>query len=449
MSRPSLRFLVASTLVAAALAAPAWPQALSGTIVGTVTDQAGAVVAGAAVVLRNDATQLTRTAATNGSGQYVAYSIPTGPYTVTVEMPGFQKLVRAGVQLTAADTLTVNLELRIGQVADTIEVVETAPLLQSQTATVSSLVTNQQMANMPLNGRTFTALMLLAPGAHAGSSGNLETSPYAMRGSTNISVNGSSAQSNGYLVDGIGNRNLWLNTLVMVPTVDSIQEIRVLTSNYSAEYGTSAGAVTVVQSKSGTNEFHGGAYEFLRNDRLDANAFFNNRAGAPRPSFRRNEFGATLGGPVVSGRTFFFADYQGIRIRQPRTVVSTIPTSAQRQMVLSGDFSGLGAAIFDPLLVRPGPLRDPFPGNRIPASRLDPAAGRIIQLLPAPTSTAATRNFVFNPTLAQRTDQFDVRIDQNVSRPRGGPSSTSFATTSSHGDAYSTRLARIRVTAGR
>jgi Carboxypeptidase regulatory-like domain/TonB-dependent Receptor Plug Domain len=398
------------------LAAFSFAQALSGTIVGTVTDQGGAVIPGAVVVLTNDATGFSRTVEANSSGQYVAYSIPTGRYTITVEMPGFQKLVRSGFELTAADTLTVNLELRVGQVSETLEVVATAPLLQSQTAAVSNLVTNQEMTNMPLNGRTFTSLVLLAPGAHTGSSGNLETSPYAMRGSTNISVNGSSAQNNSYLIDGIGNRNLWLNTLIMVPTVDSIQEIRVLTSNYSAEYGTAAGAVTVVQSRSGTNEFHGGLYEFLRNDKLDANTFFNNRAALPRPAFRRNEFGGTLGGPLVRGRTFFFADYQGIRIRQPRTVTSTIPTLAQRQMVATGDFTGLGVPIYDPYNLVPGSTmaREPFPGNRIPPSRLDPAALKLMALLPAPTSLAATRNFVFNPTLSQRTDQFDIRIDQNV-----------------------------------
>ena len=398
------------------LAAFSFAQALSGTIVGTVSDQGGAVIPGAVVVLTNDATAFSRRVEANSSGQYVAYSIPTGAYTITVEMPGFQKLVRSGFELTAADTLTVNLELRVGQVSETLEVVATAPLLQSQTAAVSNLVTNQEMTNMPLNGRTFTSLMLLAPGAHTGSSGNLETSPYAMRGSTNISVNGSSAQNNSYLIDGIGNRNLWLNTLIMVPTVDSIQEIRVLTSNYSAEYGTAAGAVTVVQSRSGTNEFHGGLYEFLRNDKLDANTFFNNRAGLPRPAFRRNEFGGTVGGPLARGRTFFFADYQGIRIRQPRTVTSTIPTLAQRQMVATGDFAGLGVPIYDPYSLVPGSTtaREPFPGNRIPLARLDPAALKLMALLPAPTSPAATRNFVFNPTLSQRTDQFDVRIDQNV-----------------------------------
>ena len=160
----------------------------------------------------------------------------------------------------------------------------------------------------------------------------------------------------------------------------------------------------MVQTKSGTNQFHGSLYEFLRNDKLDANAFFNNRAGAPKPAFRRNEFGGTAGGPIIRDKTFFFTDYQGIRVRQPQTITSTIPTVAQRTMVTSGDFSTLGATVFDPASLSAGPnntqVRSPFPGNRIPTERLDPAAVRLINLLPVPTSSAATRNFIFNPGIA-------------------------------------------------
>jgi hypothetical protein len=399
---------------------PALPQAQSGTIVGTVVDQAGAVVPGATVVLTNDATQFQRSVTTNNNGQYSAIAMPTGPYTVRVEQTGFQRLVRSGIVLTAADTLNVDLQLTLGDVQQTVEVTAESPLVQSQTATVSNLVSNQQILEMPLNGRTFTNLLLLSPGAYTGSSNNLTTSPYAMRGSTNISVNGSSAQNNSYLIDGMVNRNLWLSTLIMVPTIDSIQEMRVMTSNYSAEYGSAAGAVTIVQTKSGTNDFHGSGYEFLRNSALDANRFFNNRNGIARPQFQRNEFGGTLGGPILKDRTFFFSDYQGIRLRQPTSVVATIPTLQQRQMILTGDFSGLGVPVYDPLATTTGPagniLRTQFPGNRIPASRLDPAMLELTRLLPTPINDARTRNFVFNPKQTQRTDQFDVRIDQNIGR---------------------------------
>jgi hypothetical protein len=377
------------------------------------SDPAGASVAGARITLVNEATRFTRIVESGPSGQYVATSVPTGDYTITAEMQGFQKLVRSGAKLTAADTLTVDLRLQVGSVQETVEVRETPPLLQAQTAAVSSLVSNQQMIEMPLNGRTFTALLKLSPGAYTGSSGNLSTSQYAMRGDANISVNGSSAQNNTYLIDGMVNRNLWLSTLIMVPTVDSIQEVRMMTSNYSAEYGASAGAITIVQTKSGSNSLHGSLYEFLRNNVLDANTFFNNRLGAPRPGFKRNEFGGAVGGPIRKDRTFFFADYQGIRLRQPRTVISTLPTLSQRQNVLAGNFAGFGPTIFDPLAVS-GNQRTAFPANQIPASRLDPAALRVTGLLPDPTNSASTRNFVFNPVISQRTDQFDVRLDHNL-----------------------------------
>ncbi|MGH9667322.1 MAG: TonB-dependent receptor domain-containing protein, partial [Bryobacteraceae bacterium] len=212
------------------------------------------------------------------------------------------------------------------------------------------------------------------------------------------------------------NRNLWLSTLIMVPTIDSIQEFRVLTSNYSAEYGSAAGAVTVVLTKSGTNQLHGSAYEFLRNDKLDANTFFNNLTGAPKPGFRRNEFGGTVGGAIHKDKTFFFLDYQGIRLAEPQTITSTIPTVAERNMILTGNFSGLGTTIYDPVTATGanGTARVPFGGNIIPSSRLDPAAVKIAGLLPTPTTSGATRNFTYDPTITQQTDQYDVRIDQNL-----------------------------------
>jgi hypothetical protein len=395
---------------------PALAQVLSGTIVGTVSDESGAALAGASVTLRNTFTDFSRTVTTNASGQYVAPSIPTGDYAITTEKAGFGTLVREGIELTAADTVTVNISLRIGDVKQTVEVKAAAPLLQSQNADVSQLIDNRRIVEMPLNGRTFTSLVLLTPGAHQGSAASLASGPYAIRGGTNYSVNGADSQNSSYLIDGMIDRSLWSSTLIIVPVLDSIQEIRVLSANYSAEYGAATGAVTVVQTKSGSNQMHGAAYEFLRNDKLDANTFFNNLAGNPKPSFRRNEFGGAAGGPIRKDKTFYFADYQGIRLSQPQTTTSTIPTIAQRNMIVSGDFSGLGTTIYDPTTVAAGAsTRQPFPGNRIPAARLDPAAVKIAQLLPNPTASGAANNFTFNPPITQVTDQFDARIDQYMS----------------------------------
>ncbi len=406
------------TAILVFLAGSALSQGIDGSIAGVVFDAGGSVVPNSRLTFSNEATGFSREVVTNTQGRYVAYSLPTGPYKITVEAQGFQRLSRTGITLGAADALTVDLTLTIGDVQQTVEVTETPPLLQAQTAMVSSLVTNEKIVEIPLQSRTFTGLLLLSPGATTGSSGNLTSSPYAMRGNANISVNGSSAQNNSYFIDGMINRNLWLSTLIMVPTVDSIQEMRVLTSNYTAEYGIAAGAITIVQTKSGTNRFRGNVYEFLRNDKLDANTFFNNRSGVERPAFRRNEYGGTIGGPIRKDSTFFFADYQGIRVRQPLSSVSTIPTLAQRNMLTTGDFSGLNTQIYDPTTLVSGPngtqIRAPFAGNIVPLSRIDPAARTLAGLLPDPTTGGNTRNFVFNPRIKQRTDQFDTRLDQNI-----------------------------------
>lgn len=397
------------------LAANLFGQAESGTVVGTITDQAGAVVPGAAVTVLHEGTQFTRSTTSNANGQFRVDAFPTGRLSITVEQPGFQKLIRSGVELTAADTITVNLQLSVGNVQQTVEVTGEAPLLQSQTAAVSTLITNQQMIETPLNGRSFTQLIQLSSGASPTQPGMTLTglTGYSSRVNTIVSINGNTAQNNSYLIDGVYNQALWVNNIVMVPTIDSIQEERIMGSNYSAQYGGAAGAVTVVQSKSGSNSLHGSGYEFLRNSDLDANTFFNNRAGAVKPPFHRNEFGGTLGGAIRKDKTFFFLDYQGIRVRQPTTVVNTIPTLAQQQMVETGDFSGLGSTIYDPSSGSSG-ARTPFQNNRIPGNQLDPAAVKMTQLLPTPTSAGKTNNFIFNPVTAQRVDQYDFRVDQNV-----------------------------------
>lgn len=392
-------------------------QAQSGTIVGTVTDQAKAAMPGATVTLLNEDTHFQMTVKTNGEGQYVAATIPIGSYSITVDQSGFQKLVRGGIVLTVGDRLDVNLQLSLGNVQQTVTVEARAPLLQSQSSSVSTLVGNRQMVSLPLNGRTFTSLLLLAPGTSVGGASNLGSGDYSFRGSTNYTVNGSPPTNNSYFIDGLTDRGLWLSTLNLVPILDSIQEFRVITNNYSAEYGQAAGSITLVETKSGTNKVHGNAWEYLRNDAIDANDFFNNRAGVAAPEFRRNEFGFDTGGPIRRDKTFFFGDYQGLRIRQGQSAVSTIPTATVEQMVETGNFAQFGTTIYDPSSLQTvnGQLvRQPFAGNIIPAAGLDPAAVKIMKLLPVPTLPGATRNILDNSVLAQRTDQFDGRLDQNI-----------------------------------
>ena len=410
-----MRICFAATLLFTCFAAELCGQS-EGKIVGTITDQAGAVVPGATITLVNDGTQFTRTTVTNANGQYVAESFPAGRITVSVEHAGFAKLVRTGAELTAADTITIDIQLKLGDVQQTVQVQAEAAQVQTQNATVSSLVTSQQVQEMPLNERSFTNLLQLTAGASPSTPGMAAgLTGYSMRANNSISINGATANNNAYLIDGLYNRQLWVNGLVMNPPVDAIQETRVMATDYSAQYGNSAGGVTVVLTKSGTNEIHGSLYEYLRNSAIDANTFFNNRNGTPKAAFRRNEFGGTIGAPIRKDKTFLFADYQGIRIVSPPAGGQTdsIPTLAQQQMVQTGNFGALGAPIYDPFNISNG-QRMPFANNIIPSSRLDPAAVKTMSLMPAPTNSGASNNFNFNPVGRQRDDQFDIRGDENI-----------------------------------
>src|SRR5215831_17838107 len=410
-----LKLAFQSAIILKLLLSMAFAQS-TGAISGIVTDPSGAPVPGAAVTLVNTGTQFTRTVDTNSLGQYTATPIPTGEYQITVTKDGFSKLERSGVELTAATTVSVDLRLTIGKTSEQIEVTDSVPLLQSQSGTVSALIDSKEIEALPLQSRDFTDLVLLAPGAHEGSATNLAQggSAYALRGGSNYSVNGSAAAGNSYLIDGIYNRNLWLNTLIMVPVSDSIQEYRVMTSAFSAEFGEAAGAVTQIDTKGGTNRIHGRAWEFLRNEAMDANTFFNNRGGVAQSPYRRNEFGGNVGGPVVADKLFYFADYQGIRFTQPLQTVSTIPTQSLIQQMSAGDFSGLGTQIYDPYSLTASGTRNPFPNNQIPVSMLDPAAKKLLTLVPVPNVAGTTRNYIYNPPKVQRTDQFSMRADQNA-----------------------------------
>jgi hypothetical protein len=391
----------------------------TGTIVGSITDGTGAVIPGATLTLVNTSTQFRRAVTTGDRGEFVASGMPTGNYTITAEKPGFQKLDRSGVTLSTASTLTLDLQLTIGSETQTVSVSAQASLLEAQTGVVSSLVDSKQMAGLPLATRNFTDLVLLTPGAHTGSASNLAEggSAYSVRGGANFSVNGSIAAANAYLIDGIYDKQQWLNTLVLVPIVDSIQEYRVMTSNFNAEYGEAAGAVTTVSTKSGSNQFHGGAWEFIRNDVFNANSYFAKQSGIKRPAYRRNVFGANIGGPILHGKTFFFGDYQGIRQTTPQVYTSTIPTLAQQQMVETGNFSGLGTQIYNPYSTTTTggvTLRTPFTNNIVPTNLLDPAAVKLFSYLPNPTNPNATNNYTVTPALTLNDNQFDVRIDQNL-----------------------------------
>jgi Carboxypeptidase regulatory-like domain len=384
-------------------------------IVGLVQDPSGAGVADATVTLTETQTNARRIARTNSIGEYNASSLPPGTYRIEVEKAGFQKLTREGIVLTTASTLNVDLKLQLGSQTQSVVVSEQAPLLQNQSAEISTLVDSRQIVDLPLATRNFTELILLTPGANGGSAGNLAEggSAYSIRGGANYNVNGAMASGSSYLIDGLYNRNQWLNTLVMVPIVDSIQEYRVMTNSYSAEYGQAYGAVTTVSTKSGTNALHGAAWEFLRNDLLNANSFFANRNGTARPPYHRNVFGANLGAPILKNRLFVFIDYQGARQSIPQVSTTTIPSQAQVKMVQTGDFSKLGIQLYDPFSGTAS-SRSPFPNNNV-STRLDPAAVKLISLLPAPTRTTVTNNYTITPSQTLSDNQFSARLDDNLS----------------------------------
>ncbi|HJZ95641.1 MAG TPA: carboxypeptidase-like regulatory domain-containing protein, partial [Candidatus Solibacter sp.] len=399
-----LASLAAVCLLTIPLIAPA--QTTTGSIVGTVTDPSGGAVPGAAVTVTNDGTGITVIRLTTDStGTYVATALPPGRYSITVEAPGFKKSANPGINLSVQDRLAVNVSLEVGQVTETVEVASAAQQLQTDSSYLGQVVEAQRIVDLPLNGRFFTRLAMLT-------SGTLPTPPGARDERTGgFSSNGVRPYQNSYLLDGIDNNSLSQDltneaSFVYGPSPDAIAEFRVQTNSMSAEFGRSGGAVMNVNIKSGSNEFHGSAFEFLRNDKVDARNFF---AGSVKPEYRLNQFGGAVGGPVRKNSSFFFADYQGTRQRTGQTFLSTVAPVAWK----SGDFNGFNP-VLDPT------TKQPFANNRVPSTLFDGAAVKLISLMPSPTApgsvsfTGVANNYLINPVEPSTTDQGDIRIDHKI-----------------------------------
>ncbi|HZT40086.1 MAG TPA: TonB-dependent receptor [Bryobacteraceae bacterium] len=389
-------------------------QTTTGSIVGTVTDSTGAVVAGASITVMNVDTGTTVKTTSDSSGNYVVTPLPVGNYTVTAEARGFKKSVSEGIRLNVQDRIGVNVVLEVGQITETVEVMGAAPALQTDTSYLGQVMESQKIVDLPLNGRYFTRLAVLTAGV-------APTAPGARDERTGgFSANGVRPYQNNYLLDGIDNNSLSEDltneaSFVVGPSPDAIAEFKVQTNSMSAEFGRSGGAVMNVTFKSGTNQFHGSVFEFLRNSALDAKNFFDPPTG-PTPPFKQNQFGAAVGGPVelpgYSGknRTFFFGDYQGTRIRTAHTFLATLAPLAWR----TGNFSGFNT-ILDPT------THQPFPGNQIPLNRFDPASSKLIGWMPAPnipgsvSASGVANNYLTNPVEPNQTDQGDVRVDHHIS----------------------------------
>lgn len=364
-------------------------------ITGRVADAGGAIVVGARVAVINTETGVRRELLTNQEGYYTAPLLARGTYTVQAQQAGFKEITRTGLTLDEGQTLRLDFAMEVGQVTEKIEVSGAAPLLETEGATLSTVVTSQKILDLPTVGRNPLQFALLVPGVRAvGSFGDLPVSAF---GGGRASIAGGAAGVNSYMVDGIASENFTSGSLQTPLSVDATEEFRLIVRNPAAEYGRTGGGVINLISKAGTNTFHGSLYEFNRNKVLRANDFFSNRIGRPRQPFNFNQWGATIGGPIKKDKTFFFFNWEQFKQRTLATAIRSLPTAAQR----SGDFSqtltpaGALVQIYDPLSTRPDPanpanrLRDQFPGNRIPANRLSPVAQAVNAFYPAPNQAGA------------------------------------------------------------
>jgi len=452
-------------------AQPLPAQVDTGTILGTVTDTSGAAVSGATVTLTNEGTNAALTTTTGPDGSYKFTPLRIGSYKVTATFQGFQTVTKKNITVDVGADVVADISLPPGSVTQTIEVEAAVPVLQTQNAAVGQVVDSRSVNDLPLNGRNFTFLAQLAAGVNtpqADTRGNAASGAFA--------ANGNRPAQNNYLLDGIDNNSDTVDFLngtnyVVLPPVDAIDEFRVETSGFSAQFGRSGAAVLNATIKSGTNELHGTLWEFLRNDKLDAADYFENAGGIKKGELRQNQFGLSAGGPVViphlfngKNKVFFFGDYEGFRRRQGTILTGSVPTVLERNSgytnlsdLITGQSGtqtdALGrtiqiGTILDPATTRAvtagttdpvsgrtaassGFVRDPFgtcPAstanftlaacglNQLPAGRLDANAIKLLNLYPAPTSSSLFSNFANSPKLSQNRNAFDARMDINFSQ---------------------------------
>jgi len=400
-----------------------------GTVIGTVTDHSASVVPGAKVIILSDATGTRALLETNDQGIYVRPALQPGAYSVEVEATGFKKAVQRNVTVTAGDRVQVNVTLEVGEITQSVEISSAPPALQTESTIIGATLQSRQMTELPLGGqrkfayfaRVVPGVVAAEPGARDAAGGGFSANGVRSNGQNNFLLNG--VDNNVNVIDFINQ-----TAYVVGPSVEAIGEMKILTNGYNAEYGRGAGGVVNVTIKSGTNGLHGALFEFLQNDKLDANKWENNRAGIRRGAFKQNQFGAAVGGPIVKDRTFWFADYQGTRIRSTGGAVPGLGNTFTRTIpfpeMKNGDFSRLLRAnytIFDPASTTgagSAARRTAFPGNLIPAARFDPVAKKLIDLFPAANQNLndalPSNNYIVVTSGRQKNEQFDVRIDHRL-----------------------------------
>lgn len=415
---PDMKLLQLSAL-AAILAGVACAQTFSGSVLGSIQDPTGAAIANAAVTAINTETNARTEGKSAVDGKYLLTPLPPGPYRLEANAAGFKKFVQDGIILQVQQQARVDIRLAVGELTESVTVTADASTVEATTSTIGKVVSNKAIVELPLNSRNIYSLIYLTPGV-AGSIGNNYNS-------MSYTINGARSSYMETLIDGATASHPTVQGYTGIsafPSVDAIGEFKVLGSSYAAEYGRSAGSVLNVVYKSGTNNFHGSAYEFLRNSVLDANSFFSNARRVPLSSFKRSQFGGTLGGPVKHDRTFFMSSFEGLRQRSFSSRTTTVPTPLER----SGDFSRTFASgnravmIFDPFSTRANPsgsgyIRDQFPRNVIPANRINTVAQNVLRYMPLPNTTGAAftnaNNYYNSGSASLNIDQIDGRFDHN------------------------------------
>ena len=437
----------------------------TGSITGTVSDSTGAVISGAVVTLSNQGTGASLTTTAGKDGVYSFSPVRIGSYQLKATATGFATETESGVRVDVKSNLLVNFTLRPGSQSELIEVTSAAPVLQTQDASVGQVVDQKNVNDLPLNGRNFTFLAQLAAGVNtpqADTRGNAASGAFT--------ANGLRPAQNNYLLDGIDNNSDTVDFLngtnfVVLPPIDAVQEFKVETSDFSAEYGRSGAAVLNATIKSGTNQFHGSVWEFFRNDKLDAADWFEDFGHVPKGELRMNQFGATFGGPIIKNKIFIFGDYEGLRRVQGSIQTASVPTALERssgytnlsELITSSTISDdLGrtfnvGTVLDPATTRPvtagsvdsvtglkavasGYVRDPFSTcpastinftggqvstcalNQLPGGRLDTNAVALLKLFPTPTSGGISDNFASSPSIFEHRNAFDTRMDTNFSQ---------------------------------
>jgi len=452
---PSLRARLTAVCLAALLcsALDLFAQGTGGRILGRVADPSGAVLANAKVTLVNEATNVSRDATTNSSGDYDFVEVPVGTYRLEFDLKGFKKNIRRGVALDINQVITLNMTMAVGATQEVVDVTSEAPLVETTSTQLGAVVGDRAVSELPLNSRDTYQLLQLQPGVMS-TVGSSNSIVYGSSNAGAVSVNGGRGRSNNFTVNGGDANDQFVNLPTVQPSPDSIQEFRVLTNTFDAEYGRNSGSVVNVVTKSGSNQFHGNMYEFFRNKVLNANAYCFSSDGCTKPKFNQNQFGGTFGGPIKKDRTFFFTSYEGRRIRQgvPSPAVP-VPTAAERPSptnvvntaggpIIVADYSEGGAALpFSGTLTNSYALQSGagigqrsgcqaavtalggativdgvaysaiFPNNQIPLACMDATAVDLLQFVPLSPSGGLLQTVPVQP---ERGDQFTVKVDHRI-----------------------------------